>query len=400
VNRRIRFNGYWLAIGAVVLVAVIFTIGSVRGSVGADAVASQLRRMAKDGKNFDPTRLHALGPEGLTRVLDFLSDRYTQRFVWPTTSFADGFDVYVRGINDRERLLMLAQHLQVHLKDGVPHFNYMSWNNDKPLTIKSCVAAFAQNDQDENAGKYAAALAPCLEYSNGRVGTWLISSLEGHDNGHPLIAYGLMIEALGSKHTDLVAEALDSATECAQTNKREIVHERLIKIFNGPDEENKFQACFALMHQFKHQPAVDYLLEQTASPNQERARRATDWIGDTCNWGQPAYPALLEALDPLLGSDDRELRGSAVDTLTTYAGPEVTSRLLVALADEDRSVVETARRSLIERAIGRAVRLRDNDLPTTLQNLAETHENAQVRRECAAILEALQLQQGQSASRP
>jgi HEAT repeat protein len=177
------------------------------------------------------------------------------------------------------------------------------------------------------------------------------------------------------------------------------VYQRLLKIFTGSDEENKFQACFALMHQFQHQPAIDYLLQQTASPDRERACRATLWIGDVCNWGQPAYPALLEALDPLLVSKDQELRRTAVDALTIYAGPAVTDRLLDALADEDREIVETARRSLTERAIGRAVRLRETDLATRLQSLAETHENARVRRECAAILEAVQLQQDQSASR-
>jgi hypothetical protein len=104
-------------------------------------------------------------------------------------------------------------------------------------------------------------------------------------------------------------------------------------------------------------------------------------------------------LDPLLVSQDQELRRTAVDSLTIYSGAEVTARLLDALADEDREIVEIARRSLTERAIGRAVRLREADLATTLQTLAETHENAQVQRECAVILEAVQLQQVQSASR-
>ena len=185
-------------------------------------------------------------------------------------------------------------------------------------------------------------------------------------------------------------EALDNATECASTNKRDTVYQRLLKIFNGPNEENKFQACFALMHQFKHQPAIDFLLQQTASPDRERAYTATRWIGDTCNWGRTAYPALLEALDPLLASEDQKLRLTAVDTITIYAGPEVTDRLLDALADEDREIVETARRSLTERAIGRTVRLRETDLATKLQSLATTHANAQVRRECLAILEAVQ----------
>ena len=141
----------------------------------------------------------------------------------------------------------------------------------------------------------------------------------------PSITYALMIEALDSDFPALVKEALAARQNAATTNKREIVYQRLLKIFNGPDEENKFQACFALMHQCKHQAAIEYLLQQTASPDRERACRATLWIGDTCNWGQPAYPALLEALDPLLISEDQELRRTAVDALTTYAGPEIQS---------------------------------------------------------------------------
>ena len=195
MNRRIQIKGYWIAIGALAVISAALLIGAIRGSSGSDAVANELDRMAKDGKNFDPTRLHALGPEGLTRTLAFLSDRFSQRFAWPTRSYADGFDVYARGINDRERLLLLAQHLRSHLKHGLPHFNYLSWNNDNPLTIKSCIEVFERNDQDENNGKYATALAPCLKYGNGEVGLWLIRSLDGHDNGHPLIAYALMIEA-------------------------------------------------------------------------------------------------------------------------------------------------------------------------------------------------------------
>ena len=99
MNRRIQINGYRLAIGTLAVVSAILMLVVIRGSSGSDVVATELDRMAKDGKNFDPTRLHALGPEGLARTLAFLSHRYSQCFVWPTRSYADGFDVYVSGMN-------------------------------------------------------------------------------------------------------------------------------------------------------------------------------------------------------------------------------------------------------------------------------------------------------------
>jgi hypothetical protein len=379
-----------LPIGAVALISAAVIVSSIYSSTGPDAIAKQLERMANDGKRFDPVRLHALGPDGLKAVLAFLSDRYPQRSIGPTPSYAAGFDVYARGINDRQRLLLLAQHLQFQLKDGVPYVDELSRNNDKPRVIISCVEAFARNDQDENAGTYAAALVPCLEYANGQVGLWLIRALNGHDNGDPLIAYALMVEALDSENPELVKEALGWATECARTNKRQLVKERLLQIFNGPDEANKFQACFALMHQFKHQEAVDYLLKQTASPDKERAVRSIEWIGDTCNWGQPAYPALLNALDPHLASDDPDLRRSAVDALNTYAGREVSTRLIEALADENREIVSSARRGLTDRVTSFALHLGHHDLVVSLEKLALVHEDAQVRNHCAAILDAVE----------
>jgi hypothetical protein len=388
----VRINRFWIAVATLAASSIWSAYRTAFWPSPSDPVAVQLHQMATEGKNFDPADLHALGADGLRRVLAILDDHYARRIVWPTLSYADGFDTYVRGIDDRERLLLLAQHLCTHLKNGFPYFNERSLlrsRNDKALTLSSCVQAFERNDQGEHAGAYAAALAPCLDYADGLVGLHVIRLLDDHDNGLPLIAYHLKIEALDSPFPELVREALGSAVECAATNKRQLLYERLLKIFAGPDEENKFQACFALMHQFQHQDAIDYLLQQTASADRERAIRSTVWIGDTCNWGQPSYPALLMALDPLLDSSDRELRSAAVNALSIYAGTEVTNRLITKLADNDPSIVETARRSLIERAVGRAARLREPGLEETLQALAETYENPQVQRECRAIVKAV-----------
>jgi hypothetical protein len=378
----------WIKSLATFAVVMLLTVCTACSPTAADSISVELEKMKSNGKAFDPTRLHAAGIEGLQRALATVSSQYSRRYSSPKESYAAGFDVYARGINDRERLLLLAQFLRLHLKDGVPSFDETQLNNDKASTIRSCVDAFARNDQDLNAGKYATALAPCLKYANGDVGVWLIDSLDDHGNGIPVVAYGLMIDALDSDYPQLARLAAHSGTEISQTNERDIVHKRLLKLFNGQDEENKFVSSFALMHEFQDRAATDYLLEQTGSADRERALTAIVWIGDTCNWGQAAYPRLLKALDSRLKSQDPDVRRYAVEAMSPYAGPEITQRLLSALADNDPEIVKIARRRLTERAINKSA-LRDGKLPDILKRYAKEHEDPQVRSECESILKAI-----------
>ncbi|KPJ70752.1 MAG: hypothetical protein AMK72_14660 [Planctomycetes bacterium SM23_25] len=157
----------------------------------------------------------------------------------------------------------------------------------------------------------------------------------------------LLSSALLSDRPEIVSEAIAWSTNRGDERNREEVHRLLRRIFLGPDETLKFQACFALMHRYQDRDARAYLISQTQSPNRERALRAIGWLGDSVNANDLPEPALIENIAPYLKTTDTEFRQAAADTLSRYGGEGAIRAVIPMLVDEQDIIVTQTRRNLL-----------------------------------------------------
>ena len=289
----------------------------------------------------------------------------------PASSWAPhlpGFTKYVRGIKDRERLLILARRAADVLTKGLPP-------DDEAKLVKACVAGVAQGRDEASSD----VLRPLLQHEDPRIVVLLVEGFGRHnDNSY---CPPLLIEALGNERDSVVAAALSSGP-CPSWDKdrAEELRQALRTVFARRKEPLKFQACFALMHNFRDPEAIEYLLEQTQSPDAGRAFKAVGWIGDSCNFGQPATKRILDSLQPHLESKNAEFRRAAARALAVYSGEEVVQRLILLLGDLTPIIIEEAKLGLREQQDKALVR-------RLLADAAATHADPKVRQRAQELLD-------------
>ncbi len=198
----------------------------------------------------------------------------------------------------------------------------------------------------------------------------------------------LLVQALRSDRVEVVDEALSWTPNCSHTSRRSDVRQALLRIYSGDNERLKFHACFPLMHDFHEPCATDYLLDQVSSRNEERAREALCWIGDSCNYGRAPTQRQLDVLTPLLRSSDAGVRCSALGALGRYRGSVIIQKLIDSLADQDETIVHEATSKLVHD------RYHDKQMAIELlDHASKDHVNPQVRQRCQAALEKLRKEQ-------
>jgi HEAT repeat protein len=284
------------------------------------------------------------------------------------TSHQAGFSVYVRQIKDRERLAILARRAADLLAKGLPAAE------DAKL-VKLCIEGVAQG-RDESSSDL---LRPLLHHEDERVALLVVEGFGRHHDNHHYPP--LLIEALANPRDAVVAKALASGP-CPSWDKERAAALRaaLQSVFAQRKEPLKFQACFALMHNFRDPQAMDYILEQTHSPDAGRAFQAIGWIGDACNFGQPATQKLLDKLQPHVESKNAEFRRAAARALATYSGEEVVQRLIPLLGDLTPIIIEEVKLGLRQQRDKKLVR-------RLLAEAAAGHADPRVRSRAQEVLD-------------
>jgi len=242
--------------------------------------------------------------------------------------------------------------------------------------LQQCIMAVGRSGKD----KLTDRLAPLLDHEDVRVAV-LVTQLVGAASGNDYFP-ALMLDALQSQRDEVVLQAISRAPNCWDDKRKLEVERRLIAIFEGDKEPLKFQACFPLMHDYRYAPATDYLLEQVGSTDKSRSVRAIGWLGDASNHGRPASQKLLEVFDPLLKSDDYSQRRAACRAVAIYSGEEVVKRLIPLLGDKKAAIATEVTYRLMHQ--------KDKDmLRRLLAAAAKDDPNETVRKKAAELVKNL-----------
>jgi HEAT repeat protein len=221
-------------------------------------------------------------------------------------------------------------------------------------------------------------LAPMVNHPDDSIAVEVVGDLGMGRNSEFMPE--LLLKALNSDRHKLVAEALKWVPGYSGNSRNTELRQALTRIFESDDEELKFHASFALLHEYQDQRAMNYLAEQAMGKDTERVRRALTWLGDNALEGHPVFPKLLEAVDRHLASDQTMLRKAAVRALNPYTGTEVLARLVPLLVSEDQALVEQAAYILrqyrdkqsLKAALQKAVKSEDSELAKRAKEILDS----------------------------
>jgi HEAT repeat protein len=335
-------------------------------------------------------KLHALGPGATDQVKTQMvgaTDPVVSIFLagvvscWEMSSLdeSESYQVqrvlsqYIEGITNTATVLALQKR--------VLHVTEQEGRDRRPSLLLTSVFRASVRTKDDNVVNQ---LSPLLEDDNVSLATTVVRTIgSGRDNRY---FPELLLVALQSDRPQVVNEAISWAPNCWDGSKTKDVRRALESIFDGENELLKFRACFPLMHGYHDGEAVTYLLSQVKSENKSRSRRAISWIGDACNSGRKACPELLEALVPLLSSEDVSMRRAAANALGTYSGEQVVKHIIPLLGDVDKTIVSEVSYELLNQ--------RDkNSLRRLLSEAADSADATPVSTNAKDILEKLDAKQ-------
>ncbi|HYO24364.1 MAG TPA: hypothetical protein VEQ85_05385 [Lacipirellulaceae bacterium] len=308
--KRSRAIGFGVAATSIVVI-ILLALAPPEG----DAVDVILRDMTRQRVRFDPAPLDALNHEQLkTAFRRMMEDSREQIGPGPgyfefvrETHFAPAWTNFVNQVHDQSRLALIASLAVEGYKPGV------AWG-DRKMVLDASLHAVVQTKDDAVIGR----LAPLLSHQDFRVWKALMNELR-QVREDPSYYPALYFLAMDSGNPRIVEEALRWAPNCWDMPKRGKLLQSLRKVYDGMNEELKFQSCFPLMFDFNDQDAIAYLVEQTRSSDPDRARRAVTWLGDSCNSGRPAQPGVVEAIRMHLASRDPLMQSAAKGAMATYA---------------------------------------------------------------------------------
>jgi hypothetical protein len=297
------------------------------------------------------------------RVLASWDPRYAERL----NAYLSGFWTYLEGISDSPRLQLLAERTMKAFEQGMPE-------GDRLHLLRLCIAGVAHGHDDASCD----ILRPLVRHDDERLAVLVTETVGAYKTSGQFVPE-LLVDALASRRTPVVEVALRFVIDCQDEKRRESVDKRLRAIFDAGDEPLKFQACLPLARDFHDSDAWIYILDQTASTDDNRVRTALNWIGDTKNCGREPAPRLSERLESLLASKAADQRRAAVGVLGTFASDGVARRLIELLADANTLVARQAETSLAAQPDWRHVQ----DL---LMLAATNHKNIDVRVRAERLL--------------
>jgi hypothetical protein len=238
-------------------------------------------------------------------------------------------------LRDPLELRTLAERIIKVLEAGMPE-------GDRLHFVRLCVAGVAHGHDDASCDL----LRQLVRHSDVRIAS-LVVETAGAYKTEPKFVPQLLVDAITDTRPPVAEAALRFVLGALDTRRRDVVLAALKRVFNGPDESLKFQACLPLVRDYHDADAWLYVVQQTASKDANRARTAFNWIGDTKNCGEPADSHLIKHLTSALSSPIADQRRAAVQALGTFAGRDVAMVLITMLGDSDASVSQQANACLL-----------------------------------------------------
>jgi HEAT repeat protein len=292
------------------------------------------------------------------------------------TQYIGGFSVYAAGIRDDARLRELARRTSAALDSGVPE-------NGRYAILEVCVRTIGSSGKDE----YVDLLRPLLKHNDVQVAVQVTQWVAESTASYPGTRFcpALLLEALKADRAEVALSAVQWAGNCGDTPRKAEIERLLIALFEGKNEDLKFQACAPLIRTYHHSAALDYLLQQAKSADLNRRYAALSWGGAPRQRTAPDKK-ILDALVELLKSPDGHTRYMAVLALSSYSGEEVVKHLLPMLADTY---------NIIPNELGN--RLQQQPDKAMLRRLLsafkdDAGQKDKVRQQAAAILQDLEQQ--------
>ena len=291
--------------------------------------------------------------------------------------YLPAFAVYASGIRDEARLKELLRRTVLAFDAGLP-------DGGRCAILGVCVRAIVASGDD----RYTDQLQPLLKHGDVQVAVLVTASVGEATGSLPQGRYfpRLLLDALRADREEVVSAAIGWAENCGDSSRRAEIERLLIAIFQGTNEQLKFQVCSPLMHRHHYAPARDYLLQQAQSTDLNHRYMALSWL---CNPRQPgAAPdeKTLKTLGELLESKDAHTRYMAVCALSTYTGEEVVKRLIDMLADANQIIPNELRNRLRQQPDKAMLR-------RLLAQAAKNHDKEKVRQQAAALLRDLEERQ-------
>jgi hypothetical protein len=402
-------------------------------------IALLVETMGTRGSGYDASELHALGPDGLTAVLDHLLPDTAAQKPLPAAPpedevrrlieqlDADGFHAreaataeLIAHARARRPLIEAAaasDSLEVRLRverilaswESRPAARlsaYLSgfWKyvegigdrerllllarrtlkaidlsppeGDRLHLLRLCIAGVAHG-RDEASCEL---LRPLVQHEDARVAVLVTETVGGYKTDERFMP-PVLIDALASRHRTAVEAALRFVLGCQDERQRPAVRQALRAVFAGSDESLRFQACLPLLRDYQDPDAWSYVISQAASRDANRVRTVLNWIGDTKSRGQPPPDELLKSLSSLVTAQQPIVRRAATLALGAFTGERVIRLLANRLADDDEHVVRAATTSLLQQP--------DRPLVQLILQQAATSRDSRLSLEASSLLEKL-----------
>ena len=150
-------------------------------------------------------------------------------------AYLSGLWVYLEGISDPPRLLLLAQRTMKAFEQGMPE-------GDRLHLLRLCIAGVAHGRDDASCD----ILRPLIRHHDARIAT-LVTETVGAYRMDVSFLPRLMIDALASDQKPVVEAALRFVVGCQDQKRRSELEGALRRVFRGDEESLKFQASLPLI---------------------------------------------------------------------------------------------------------------------------------------------------------
>jgi HEAT repeat protein len=301
------------------------------------------------------------------------------------THYVPGFAVYAAGIHDDQRLRELARRASAALQSSWPGAGPGGLPEDGRYAIlELCVRAVGNSAQDE----YVDLLRPLLKHTDVQVAV-LVTQWVGEataSNPGTRFCPALLLEALQSDREEVATSAVCWAGNCGDTPHKAEIQRLLVALFEGKNEQLKFQTCAPLIQTYHYPAALDYLLQQAKGADLNRRYSALAGLSSPRQDAAPEKK-LFDALVELLKSSDGHTRYMAVLALSSYSGEEVVKHLLPMLADTYNIIPNELGNRLAQQSDKAMLRRH----LTAVKD--DTKQKDKVRQQAAAILDDLEQRQ-------
>ncbi len=295
---------------------------------------------------------------------------------WETRKYEDksryvpAFSVYVAGIRDDDRLREMIRRCRLALEAGAP-------TQGRSSILRLCIMTVALVGNDE----YTDRFKPLLAHEDVKVAVLVAQAVgqTARSNSSGTYFPSLMIDALKSDRSEVVSAVIGYVDPCNDPAQEAEVKRLLIALFEGKDDELKFQACRPLLLGHQYTPAMTYVLKQIGSDDRSLKYTALSLLCDSYFQDKPIDKPTLDVALPLLKSVDNNIRRMAVRMLALRSGDEIAERLIPLIADKYSTVRRDVERRLIAHGDRELVRKR-------LSEIAEKDAASKLGKAAAKLL--------------